>query len=103
MYSGRYLAHLRQRMSKTKSFGIPGMYVEDTCFFTINTISPFLVQVDVSTHSLPGSIKQIYPTWSCWWFESSKSPQSNKTKHRHGHYITSTRSRRIRFVIATTQ
>jgi len=39
----------------------------------VDTTSPFPVQV-VPAHSLPDSVKQIYPTWSYRWFEPSKSP-----------------------------
>src|SRR6266446_1492675 len=42
MYLERYLICLRQRMSKTKSFGIPGMFYEDTCFIVVDTIRPSL-------------------------------------------------------------
>src|ERR1700733_6585657 len=51
MYLERYLVCLRQTMRKTKSFGIPGMYPEDTCLSWLTRHRPSLYRSSPPTVS----------------------------------------------------
>src|SRR6267154_372866 len=72
MYLERYLVRLRQRMSKTKSFGIPGMYPKDTslswltrhrpslCRSSPPTVSPILSSKS-TPHGRTGGLSPLSP------------------------------------------